>query len=177
VEARAPVRPAAGDLEDVTIRRELRDGDRDGMVALHQRIYPAGYGVGQSFVDDVAAAMDDAIARGWPGRPGDGVWIVERDGQVAGCLALSDEGGGEGRVRWFLLAPELRGGGLGRGMVDELMELARDTGYRRLVLSTFDELTIAAGLYRSHGFRVVREERGPRWGRERFNYQHYELEL
>lgn len=174
MEARAPVRVAAG---DVSIRRELRDGDRDGMVALHQRIYPDGYGVAQSFVDDVAAALDGIIERGWPDRPGDGVWIVERDGELTGCLALSDEGGGEGRVRFFLLSPELRGRGLGRRMVDELMEVARQAGYRRLTLATFDELNVAARLYRSHGFRVVREDRGPRWGREQFNYQHYELEL
>ena len=174
MEARAPVRPAAGDL---SIRRDLRDGDRDGIVALHQRIYPAGYALAQSFVDDVAEALDGVIANGWPARPGDGVWIVERDGELVGCLALSDEGGGEGRVRFFLLSPELRGRGLGRRMVDELMEEGRAAGYERLTLATFEELTVAARLYRSHGFRIVREERGPRWGRERFNYQHYELDL
>jgi len=174
VEARAPVRPGTG---DVTIRRELRDGDRDAIVALHQRIYPEVYGVDQSFVDDVAIALDDAMARGWPERAGDGVWIVERDGEFAGCLALSHEGDGTGRVRWFLLPPELRGKGLGRRLLDELMEVARDARYRRLELATFEDLTTAAHLYRSHGFRVVREDRGPRWGREDFNYQHYELEL
>jgi ribosomal protein S18 acetylase RimI-like enzyme len=177
VEARAPVRPAAGDIGEVVIRRELRDGDRDAMVALHQRIYPGGYGVAQSFVDDVAAALDAVIEHGWPDRPGEGTWIVERDGEFCGCLALSDEGDGEGRVRFFLLAPEVRGLGLGRSMLDELMEVAREAEYRVLTLATFEELTVAARMYRSHGFRVVREERGPRWGRERFNYQHYELEL
>jgi GNAT superfamily N-acetyltransferase len=174
VEARAPVRPSAG---DVAIRRELLDGDRDAIVALHQGIYPEVYGVAQSFVDDVAAALDGVIARGWPNRPGDGVWLVERDAEFGGCLALSDEGDGEGRVRFFLLAPELRGRGLGRRLIDELMEVAREAGYRRLVLATFDDLTTAARLYRSHAFRVVHEDRGPRWGREDFNYQHYELEL
>ena len=174
MEARAPVRPSTG---DVTIRRELLDGDRDAMVALHQRIYPRGYGLAQSFVDDVATALDEVIAAGWPERAGDGVWIVERDGEFGGCLALSDEGDGEGRVRFFLLAPELRGEGLGRRLIDELMDVAREARYQRLVLATFEELTTAARLYRSHGFRVVREDRGPRWGRGDFNYQHYELEL
>ena len=177
MEARAPVRPAARDLDQVVLRRELREGDRDAIVELHQRIYPAGYGVAQSFVDDVASSLDGAIERGWPERPGEGVWIVERDGEICGCLALSDEGGGEGRVRFFLLSPDVRGRGLGRRMLDELMVLARGADYRLLTLATFDELTVAASMYRSHGFRIVREERGPRWGRERFNYQHYELEL
>jgi ribosomal protein S18 acetylase RimI-like enzyme len=177
VEARAPVRPATRDLGEVSIRRELRDGDRDAIVDLHQRIYPEGYGLAQSFVDDVAEALDGVIENGWPERPGDGVWIAERDGEAAGCLAISDEGGGEGRVRFFLLTQELRGHGLGRRMLDELMDVARDAGYRCLTLATFEDLTVAARMYRSHGFRVVREERGPRWGRADFNYQHYELEL
>ena len=53
--------------------------------------------------ESVAAAVD----RGWP--EGGGVWIVERNGKVAGSVALTDEGDGVGKIRWVLLAPDLRG--------------------------------------------------------------------
>jgi GNAT superfamily N-acetyltransferase len=161
---------------DLTVRREARPGDAEAIVELHTRVYPAEYGVDQSFVDDVAAVLAELRIRGWP-RPGEGIWIVESDGVPGGCLALSDEGGGEGRVRFFVLTPELRGLGLGRQLLDELLEEATTAGYRRLTLATFSDLRAAAHLYREAGFRVSGEEAGPRWGREAFVYQHYALEL
>ena len=169
------IRPApAGDL---TIRRELAASDFAAVVALHESLYPSEHGVDHGFVDGVQETVDDLGGRGgWPGE-GEGVWMVERDGAVAGSLMLSDEGDGEGRVRLFLLAPELRGRGLGRLLLDELLELAREAGYERLTLATFADLKGAAHLYREAGFRVVKEEHGPKWGRQEFVFQHYELRL
>ncbi len=165
---------AAGDL---TIRREWRAGDGDALIELHRQVYPPEYGVDESFVDDIGVTLEQLAERGWPGRAGDGVWLVDRGDELAGCLVLSDEGEGEGRVRLFLLAAGLRGIGLGRRMLAELLELARAAGYERLTLATFADLTAAAHLYREAGFRVVGEDRAPRWGRADFNYQHYELAL
>ena len=45
------------------------------------------------------------------------------------------------------------------------------------ILETFSDLRTAAAIYRSYGFRVVSEDHSPRWGRERFTYQRYELSL
>jgi ribosomal protein S18 acetylase RimI-like enzyme len=173
VETQATFSSPTGDL---TIRRDGGAGDVAAIVALHARIYPGEHGVDDSFVDDIATTLDQVIARGWPGA-GEGLWMVERDGAVLGCLALTDEGGGEGRVRFFLLAPELRGRGLGRRLLGELLETAHEAGYERLTLATFSDLRAAAHLYREAGFEVVREDPGPRWGREAFVYQHYVLEL
>jgi peptidyl-dipeptidase Dcp len=172
MEAHAP-EAAAGDL---TIRRDLRPGDADAIVALHDDVYPAEHGVDRTFVDDIRITLDELEATGFPGG-NEGVWIVEREGEVAGCLMLSDEGGGEGRVRLFLLARELRGQGVGGRLLSELLELARRARYERLTLSTFSDLKAAASLYRHAGFRLVGEDRSPRWGRERFRYQQYELTL
>jgi ribosomal protein S18 acetylase RimI-like enzyme len=184
VSAAVELRPAtcadAPELEGLagtlTIRRHARPTDRDAIVALHARVYPGEHGVDQSFVDDVAATLDELLARGWP-ADGEGIWMVERGGSIAGCLALSREGGGEGRVRFFLLSADLRGAGLGRRLLRELLETAREAPYACLTLATFSDLRAAAHLYREAGFELVREDAGPRWGREDFVYQHYRLEL
>jgi ribosomal protein S18 acetylase RimI-like enzyme len=157
----------------VEIRRELRPDDLDAIVALHARHYPAEYGVDSEFVSHVAARVAEAEAAVFP-RERDAVWIVERDGEVAGSLVLTDEGDGTGYVRWYLLDPGLRGRGLGRMLVDELVEKARREGYDRLHLETFSDLRTAAAIYREAGFRVVAEETGPRWGRPSITYQRYE---
>jgi RimJ/RimL family protein N-acetyltransferase len=103
--------------------------------------------------------------------------VVEREGEFAGSLALTDEDGVTGMIRWVLLDPSVRGHGLGRRLVSEAVAEARELGYERLELETFSDLTAAAAIYRSHGFRLTGEEIGPRWGRESVNYQHYELDL
>ena len=60
----------------------------------------------ERFVDGVRRTVEAAIAAGWP--EGGGAWIVELDGEFAGSVGLTDEGDGVGRIRWVLLAPELR---------------------------------------------------------------------
>lgn len=158
----------------VEIRRQFRPGDLEQIVSFH-RAYATEYGLDSSFEDFVASAVEEAATKGWP-REREAVWIVERDGDFAGCLALTDEGE-TGVLRWFLLDPSLRGRGLGRRLVEELISTARSLGFERLRLTTFSELTAAAHLYREYGFEVVKEETGPRWGRDEITFQHYALEL
>jgi RimJ/RimL family protein N-acetyltransferase len=159
----------------VEIRRHLRSGDLDEILAMHARLYPLEFGVDSGFVAHVEARITEAVAAGFP-RERDAVWILEHEGRLAGSIVLTDEGEGTGYLRWYLIDPVLRGRGLGRRLVAELIEKARSTGYRRLGLETFSDLQVAAAIYRDAGFRLVAEETGPRWGRE-ITYQHYELLL
>jgi ribosomal protein S18 acetylase RimI-like enzyme len=160
----------------IEIRRELRPGDLGEVVAMHGRLYSREYGLDATFEGHVASAVARAAIQGWPSER-EGVWIVERGGRFAGSLALTDEGDQTGVLRWFLLDSSLRGRGLGRRLVGELLAEAQAKGFTRVRLETFSELRAAAHLYRAHGFALVREQTGPRWGRDEITYQHYELEL
>ena len=105
----------------ITIRRPPKPDDGPAIGELHRRVYMTEHGLNDRFVDgDVARA----IASGWPERSG-GVWLVDRGGPLLGALALTDEGDGLGRVRWFALDPSLRGQGLGRSLFGELLAQAR----------------------------------------------------
>jgi ribosomal protein S18 acetylase RimI-like enzyme len=159
-----------------SIRRELRPGDLGAVVAHHGRVYGEEYGVDPTFEGHVAATVAEAVKRGFP-SPREAICLVELDGAHAGSIALTDEGDGEAAIRWFVLSPELRGEGLGRRLLDEMLARAAEADYTRVVLETFSELDAAAHLYLEHGFEVVSVDTGPRWGRERISYQRYELEL
>ena len=158
------------------VRTALMPGDLGAIVAHHGRLYGAEYGVDASFEGLVASAVAVAAKRGFPSER-ERIRIVERDGEHAGSVALTDEGDGSAALRWFVLDSSLRGFGLGRRLLDELLAAARPEGYERVWLETFSELTAAAHLYRERGFELLWEETGPRWGRERITYQRYELEL
>jgi ribosomal protein S18 acetylase RimI-like enzyme len=161
---------------DPSIRRELRPGDLGAIVAHHGRVYGEEYGVDATFEGHVASTVAHAAARGFP-SPGEAICLVESDGEHSGSIALTDEGDGEAAIRWFVLSPEVRGRGIGRRLLDEIMARAAEVGYARVSLETFSELEAAAHLYRDAGFAVVSADDAPRWGRERITYQRYELEL
>ncbi len=162
-------------LQDVIIRRELQPGDAEGIIDLHDRIYSAGYGLDQRSRAYVTESVQRARARGWPEREG-GVWLIERDGELQGTLALTLESYRVGQVHWFVLVPDLRGRGLGRALIAELVAEARDAGLERVELETFSALTAAARIYREVGFRVVWEREGDQWG-PLVRFQGYELDL
>ena len=161
---------------DPIIRRDLWPGDLGAIVRLHGNLYSREYGLDSTFEGHVAASVARAAIRGFPTER-ERIWLVEAVAGIHGCLALTDEGDGEGTVRWFVLDPSLRGRGLGRRLVGELMDAAERIGFDRLSLETFSELTVAARIYLSHGFELVSADAAPRWGREEITYQRYELDL
>lgn len=158
------------------VRTELRPGDMDAIVAHHRRVYGAEYGVDERFGDFVEAAVSRAVDRGFPTER-EAIRIIELDGEHAGSIGLSDEGSDEAAIRWVVFSPEVRGHGLGRRLIGELLAFAEDHGYRRVWLETFSELTVAAHLYRDFGFVVTGADTAPRWGRAAITMQRYELEL
>ena len=159
-----------------TIRSELRPGDLGMILAHHGRIYRSEHGVDATFEGHVASTLAQAAVRGFP-TPREAIRIVELDREHAGSLALTDEGDGEATIRWFVLSPEVRGRGLGRRLLEALLDKAEEVGYAHVGLETFSELEAAAHLYLDQGFEVVWEDSAPRWGRDRVTYQRYELEL
>jgi GNAT superfamily N-acetyltransferase len=159
------------------VRRQLADGDPAAIVDLHDRVYRAEYGVDGRFAASVAASVEASVARGWP-RSAGAVWLIDLDERrrLGGALGLTDEGAGVGRVRWFVLAPALRGHGLGHALLGELLGAARGFSMHTLTLETFSALTAAAHLYRALGFRLCWEEATDKWG-PAIVYQGYELAL
>jgi GNAT superfamily N-acetyltransferase len=159
-----------------TVRAELRPGDLGAIIAHHGRVYAEEYEVDSAFEAYVAAAVARAGTRGFPSER-EAIRIVELDGEHAGSMGLTDEGGGDAAIRWVVLSPEVRGNGLGRRLLGELLAFAEDVGYRRVFLETFSELRAAAHLYLDAGFKLTSADTAPRWGRESITYQRYELEL
>lgn len=160
---------------DQPLRRSLRDGDADAIADLHFRVYLPEFGLNLQFVNAVASGVRAAVAAGWPATGG-GVWLIDGPTGLGGALALTHEGGGVGRVRWFVLDKSLRGQGWGGQLLGELLAQARRDGLRRLELETFSALSTAGRLYRQAGFRLIWERERHDWGPP-VTYQGYRLEL
>ena len=165
------------EMHDVVVRRELGPGDVDAIVGLHDRVYRGEYGAGAAWVQTIRSAMERAVRRGWPRESALGsVWLVQRDGRLVGSLALVLECPRVGNLDWFVLDADLRGRGLGRQLVFELIAEARARGMKKLKIETFSKLTAAAHIYRRAGFSVVCQQETD-WHGERVIHQLYELTL
>ena len=163
--------------QGLVIRRELRPGDVEAIGDLHDRVYRNEYGAGEDWVYWERVRLEQHVARGWPRERALGsIWLVELDGALGGCLALVLRCPNVGNLDWFVLAPELRGRGLGRWLVSALIDEACARGMETLKVETFSALVAAARIYREAGFRVVWERETDFYGR-RVMHQVYELAL
>ncbi len=129
-------------------------------------------------LDDVAAVIVDAYAE-YAARMSPDAWstfaseianvrgrmteaellVAERDGDLVGAVTLFTgwRGAQEGTagVRLLSVLPDQRGGGVGRALMEHCIRRARETGKRRVVLTTTQEMGTARDLTESVGF--VRE--------------------
>lgn len=72
-----------------------------------------------------------------------------------GCVGLRDDGPGIGEVKRLWIAPEARGMGLARRLMDRLEAEARVMGLHLLRLDTSRHLPEAITLYRSTGWTEI----------------------
>lgn len=147
-----------------------------GQVAeLHGLHYIKSHGLGLVFEAKVAGALADLMLRFDPAY--DFFRTVRRDGRLVGSIAVEgDRSGAEARLRYFILAPDARGRGLGRRLLSEAMTFCRERGFAHVYLTTLAGLDAAARLYREAGFTLTHEEQGEQWGR-RLVEQRMDLDL
>ena len=86
-----------------------------------------------------------------------GTFVVVRvDGRAVGCGALRKLDKTSAEVKRMYVAPEVRGQGIAKKILEHLEGVGRDLGVHRLVLETGIYQAEAIGLYYQAGFEPVR---------------------
>lgn len=88
--------------------------------------------------------------------------VYVRDGALVGIMLVARRGGTR-RVAAMAFVPEVRGQGLGRRALSEVIAEARSQGERTVVLEVIDGNAPAMALYTGAGFRPLRRLVGYRW--------------
>jgi GNAT superfamily N-acetyltransferase len=92
----------------------------------------------------------------WMFEPPDGVFIAARlDGVAVGCGGVCRFDDTRAELKRMYVAPEARGLGLGRRLLDTLETEARRLGYVAVVLETGNLQPEALGLYTSSGYERI----------------------
>lgn len=87
--------------------------------------------------------------------PGGRIFMATIDRQCVGCCALVRLRAAEFEVAKMAVAPMCQGDGIGRKLLQTVVEAARAASVRRLYLETNHILTPAIHLYQSIGFKPV----------------------
>jgi GNAT superfamily N-acetyltransferase len=115
-----------------------------------------------------------ADAEGLPGpyvAPRGAIWLAQAGDEPVGCVARRPLSADVGEVKRMYVVPAWRGRGVGRALLERLIEHARALGYERLRLGTLADMTRAQKLYHSLGFVPIERYRAD----EMVDTEFYEL--
>ena len=136
--------------------RTFRIGDLAMIAARQSILYDETHGWGRG-LELVESEYTPQFLRDFkPGR--EQCWIAEAEGAMAGSVMLTDEGGGQGRLRLMYVEPFARGRGIGDALVGTCVAFARKVGYDALSLWTHAVLISARKIYAGHGFQIIETE-------------------
>lgn len=110
----------------------------------------AEYGL-PSDPEGIDADLADVVS-GYRDRGGSFRVLSDADGAIVGCGGLYPVTEKEAEIRKMYFLPPARGLGLGRRLLDDLIALATERGFERVVIETASVLKEAVSLYRRRGF-------------------------
>jgi putative acetyltransferase len=107
-------------------------------------------GPGFAIHDPEVGSMSESYA-----SPRSGFYVLERNGRLVGCGGFAPLAGGDPEVcevRKMYFLPEVRGLGMGRRLLLEILEQAKKKKFKRCYLETLKTMAQARRLYESVGF-------------------------
>lgn len=133
--------------------RRVEPRDDAALAAIIRRVMPefGADGPGFAIHDPEVGAMHRAYS-----GPNAIYLVVEQDGVVVGGGGIAPLRGGQSgtcELQKMYFLPAIRGRGLGRALLVELLERARGLGFRTCYLETLTGMDAAQRLYVSLGFK------------------------
>jgi GNAT superfamily N-acetyltransferase len=137
-----------------------------GRVAeLHGTYYYKHWGFHLFFESKVAIELSEFLRHFNEAR--DGFWIARMEERIVGSIAIdgAEHDSYGAHLRWFIVAPENQGRGIGNKLLEEAVEFCRKKKFGRVYLWTFAGLDPARHLYQKFGFKLCEERGGNQWGK------------
>jgi len=143
---------------------ELVTSDAGASVRLLQAATPHEWNEARRLVREYAASLDvdlsfqkfDEELQHFTteyAAPGGAFILAEDTGQSLACIGLRRFSDDMGEIKRLYVVPAARGRGLGRMLVERIIVVAREIGYRSVLLDTLPFMKQAQALYLALGFQ------------------------
>jgi putative acetyltransferase len=96
-------------------------------------------------------------------KPNAVLWVAEVDGEVLGCCGIYPTEGLEkdcAELAKFYLSGEIRGKGIGKQLMLQCFQSAREMQYKKLYLESMPQFSKAVRLYEKYGFTQLKAPLG-----------------
>ncbi len=132
---------------------------------LHGTYYHEHWGFDLFFESKVAIELSEFLRRLNETR--DGFWVASAGKKIVGAVAIDgiNHNSKGAHLRWFIVAPENQGQGIGERLLNEAVEFCKKKKFLRVYLWTFAGLDPARHLYEKFGFKICEEFEGNQWGK------------
>ncbi|QAU48540.1 bifunctional helix-turn-helix transcriptional regulator/GNAT family N-acetyltransferase [Bradyrhizobium guangzhouense] len=135
------------------VLRSHRVGDMGWVISKQAAAYAADYGWDISYEALVAEICAQFVKSYDAAR--EHCWIAELGGEPVGSIFLVKATDELAKLRLLQVEKKARGFGVGRALVEQCLQGARERGYKRMTLWTQSILVAARGIYKSAGFELV----------------------
>ena len=135
------------------VLRSHRVGDMGWVISKQGAAYAADYGWDISYEALVAEICAEFIRKYDAAR--EHCWIAEVGGEPVGSIFLVKATEEIAKLRLLQVERNARGLGVGRALVEQCIQGARERGYKRMTLWTQSILVAARSIYKSAGFELV----------------------
>ncbi|MDD1530625.1 MarR family transcriptional regulator [Bradyrhizobium sp. WBOS7] len=136
--------------------RSHRVGDMGWVISRQGAAYAADYNWDISYEALVAEICAQFIRNYDAAR--EHCWIAELGGEPVGSVFLVKATDETAKLRLLQVEKKARGLGVGRALVEQCIQGARERGYSKMTLWTQSILVAARGIYKSAGFKLVATE-------------------
>jgi ribosomal protein S18 acetylase RimI-like enzyme len=132
---------------------------------LHGTYYYKDWGFDLFFESKVAIELSEFLRRFK--ETSDGFWVARLEEKIVGSIVIdgTNHDSKGAHLRWFIVAPESQGHGIGKILLEEGVEFCRKKEFGRVYLWTFSGLDPARHLYEKFGFKLCEEREGNQWGK------------
>ena len=162
------------DLNTIHKIRNFNKEDIEYLILQHQTIYPTEYGFSSTFAEDVDRIIREFVEKFDADK--ECILIAELNGKRVGSIAIAKSNDYTAQLRFFLLELDARGKGIGKKLVDRVLEFSRDKGYKHIFLETVSKLEAARTIYKNRGFKITSTQKNPDWGQDILE-EHWEMDL
>lgn len=144
--------------------RSHKSGDIGYIIYRHGVIYAIENQLDETFEAYVAKNMAEFIENYDSDK--ECLWIVEKNADIVGSIAIVKISNEVAQLRWFLVEPRARNKGIGTKLIYEALNFCKNKGYQKIVLGTISELKAARRIYVKNGFQIVESKSHRIWGRD-----------